>query len=160
MQVYYLTISTPFSSIHIYDNKGIHWAHLSNVCLQRGTRNLMVFLDSHQHNPFSERLRGYQHRWKFKSVTGPFPSSDFDHVLYEGDGSWMIIPGWSQHTSHFAENAMIVNHRASNPSALPPVGFGNNLNTRCEMSFSHNSFEKRKLSGQKDSSIFSKQHIH
>lgn len=147
-------ISKPFSTIHISDGDGVHWAHLSNVCIQRGTLNLVVFLDSHQHNPFSERLKGYQHRWVFRSVIGSFPSEDSDHVMYEGDGSWMIIPGWSQHTSHFAENAMIVNHRASNPSSLPPVGVGLEINTRCVIFSSHSLFGKWKLSGQKDSLIF------
>ena len=159
MIICYLKSSSPYSSIHMYDNGGIHWAHLSNVCLHRGSRNLVVFLDNHQHNPFSERLNGYQHRWVFKTVVGPFPSNDSDHVLYDGDGSWMIIPGWSQHTSHFAENAMIVNHRASNPSVLPPVGSESTLNCRCGTFFFLNSFEKRRLNGLRDSLIFSERPI-
>lgn len=116
-----LQFSEPFSSIHSYDSNGIHWSYLTNVCLNLANLNIIVFIDEHHHNPFSERLHGFQHRWTFKRQKRSFPTPGGDYRFFEGEGNWMIIPGWSQHTSHFAENAMMINHHASLPNSLPPV---------------------------------------
>ena len=86
-----------------------------------GNLNLLVYIGNGRNNPFSERLRGFQHRWTFKRQNKAFPSPSTEFRYFEGEDNWMIIPGWSQHTSHFAENAMIINHRASNPASFPPV---------------------------------------
>ena len=56
-------------------------------------------------------MEGYQHLWQFKTLTTPFPNqTDSTHMIYDDDGAWIIIPGWLQHTSHFSENIIMVNH--------------------------------------------------
>ena len=89
--------------------------------MDMGNLNLLVYIGEGRNNPFSERLHGFQHRWVFKRQKSTFPSPSTEFRFFEGEDSWMIIPGWSKHTSHFAENAMIINHRASYPASLPPV---------------------------------------
>lgn len=114
-------ISSPYSSIYNYNLDGIHWAYLSNVCMEMTNLQLLLFQEKPS-SRFEERLEGYQHMWKFKKVYESFPEENDSNVLFwSRKGAWMIIPGWSQHTSHFTENILMVNHRAADPSQLPPV---------------------------------------
>lgn len=116
-----ITISSPYSTIYNYNEDGIHWAYLSNVCMNMNSLELMIFQEK-KNGGFEDRLEGYQHLWKFKKHYRPFPEETDDaSIIWNEEGAWMIIPGWSRHTSHFSENIMMVNHRASNPSSLPPV---------------------------------------
>ena len=87
------------------------------------TLNIVVFVEKLD-SRFAGRLDGYQHLWKFQRLETPFADILNKSVLWDDDGAWMVIPGWERHTSHFSENIMIVNHRAANPRALPPVVIG------------------------------------
>ena len=113
--------SSSYSSIYNYNEEGIHWAYLSNVCLKLNSLEIQIYQEK-RNSAFESRLEGYQHLWKFRKQYQPYPSKDStDVAFWEEEGAWMIIPGWSRHTSHFSENIMMVNHHAVNPSLLPPV---------------------------------------
>lgn len=110
---------SPYSSLFLYDLDGVHCAYLTNVCMSMSSLTFTMFSERRS---FRERLDGFQHLWVFKTTKSSFPSnSDSEYLIWEGEGAWMIIPGWQQHTSHFSENIMMINHRAVHPDTLPPV---------------------------------------
>lgn len=103
-----------------YNVNGVHWAYLSNVCLNMETLEINYFYEKNRRK-FNDILEGYQHFWKFKSINAAFPGNPAQSMVWDDDGAWMIIPGWQRHTSHFFENIVMVNHRSVNPSVMPPV---------------------------------------
>lgn len=99
--------------------EGVHVVYLTNACLSVYSRLIYLFS---KNKTFSERLNGFQHLWVFKTLHTQFPEkSNEEYLVWDDDGAWMIIPGWRQHTSHFSENIIMVNHRATHPQRFPPV---------------------------------------
>ena len=131
-----------------YNNEGVHWAYLANVCLNMETLEITLF-QKNERKVVTDRLEGYQHLWKFKRRMESFPGNPLSAVVWDDDGAWMIIPGWQRHTSHFFENIVMVNHRASNPSAMPPVVHSCGVYTRCGTCSSLASRCARKSSGRR-----------
>ena len=97
-------------------------------------------------------MEGYQHLWQFKTLTTPFPNqTDSTHMIYDDDGAWIIIPGWLQHTSHFSENIIMVNHRATHPDKFPPVCTGCSMECRWETCFCRAFAWKKRSNGRRGS---------
>ena len=127
------TADTLYSSMFRYEFDGVHVIYLTNACLSM--KQFFIYLYSNT-TTFSERLEGFQHLWQFKTLTTPFPKqTDSDHVVWDDDGAWMIIPGWQQHTSHFSENIIMINHRATQPQKFPPVTIDCSMHCRWDMCF-------------------------
>lgn len=138
------------SPIRVYDNEGIHWAFIKDVCMDM--RSLELFIFNSKKSASMGRLNGFQHRWRFRGSIDAFPPSS--HILFNETGAWMIIPGWLKHTSHFTENAIMVNHHASSPAGLPPVCSFPFVDHRCVTCFFPSFTEKTKSSGQRVLSPF------
>ena len=143
------------SSIRVYDNEGIHWAFIKNVCMDMHSLELHIF--NSKKSASLGRMTGFQHRWRFRESIDAFPPSS--HTLFNETGAWMIIPGWLKHTSHFTENAIMVNHHASNPAVLPPVPLHCLVDRRCVTCFSPSFTERTRLSGRRGLSPFCRKRI-
>ena len=143
------TSDSLYSSIFKYEYEGVHAAYLTNACLSISRLEIQLFSNT---TTFSKRLEGYQHLWQFKTVTTSFPKqTDRSHVIYDDDGAWMIIPGWQQHTSHFTENIIMVNHRATHPDKFPPVCVGFSMERRWDTCFCRNFARKKRSNGRRGS---------
>ena len=138
-----------YSSLENFNVEGVHWAYLTNACLGMETLEIFFFRGKNRRK-FTDRLEGYQHLWKFRTLDTSFPGDPSESVVWDDDGAWMIIPGWLRHTSHFFENIVIVNHRSVNPSVMPPVTLLLHLQRRCD-TFSFRAFRcRRRSSGRRE----------
>lgn len=67
------------------------------------------------------RLPHFQWRWAFNYEEREIPVDSKEYPIIDEDGSWLIIPGWLRHTSHFAQNAIMINYYLTHKEILPPV---------------------------------------
>ena len=114
-----------FSSNHTYRyqffEQGISWLYATHTCYNFKSLLVEFFVDPEQRHEKISRPPNFQYRWGFKNYGFAFPEGDPDFPLFEGNGSWIVIPGWVKHTSHLAQNAMIINHHLHYMNSLPPV---------------------------------------
>ena len=112
-----------------------------------------VFAAPGDPHPLSNRLPQFQYRWGFRYSDFPFPVNNSDYPVFRGNGSWMIIPGWLKHTSHFAQNAIIINHHLHSMNDLPPVILLGSGDYRCATCSYLCLYRQEKLVGQKKSFV-------
>lgn len=115
-------ISTPYTRHFVHEENGIVWAYASNVCYNFKRRSFDVFGEPNGLRGLAKRISHFQYRWSFRYVNGPIPSDSKEYPMIDEEGSWFIVPGWLRHTSHLAQNAIMVNYYLHHRDILPPVG--------------------------------------
>ena len=151
------------SQRHQFFENGISWIYTTHTCYNYRSFMVEYFVEKGQNRDKIARPPNFQYRWGFKSFGIPFPEDDPDFPLFdEGNGSWIIVPGWLKHTSHLAQNAIFINHHLHYMNSLPPVFYLARLIgfiVRCDMCFSQTSTPRVRSNGQKPSSPFLQTHI-
>lgn len=113
--------STPYTRHYTYDENGIVWVFASNVCFNFKKQIFEVFGEPRGMRGLSKRIHNFQWRWVFKYTEGKIPDDPTEYPMIDEEGSWIIIPGWLRHTSHLAQNAIMVNYHLHHKEILPPV---------------------------------------
>lgn len=116
-----LNHSTPYTRHFIHEENGIVWVFASNVCFDFRRQVCEVFAEPQGSRGLMNRVQNFQWRWEFKYTNNPIPTNSKDYPTIDEEGSWMIIPGWVKHTSHLAQNAIMISYHLHHREILPPV---------------------------------------
>lgn len=119
----------------------------SNVCFNFDSKVFEAFKEPDGDDGLSKRLPNFQWRWVFKYENHPIPENEKDYPIIDEDGSWVIIPGWLGHTSHFAQNAIMMNYYLHHKEILPPVSVCLLVYPRCVVCICRFLTLKQRLSG-------------
>lgn len=121
---------TNYTRYFIHEENGIVWAYASNICFNFKQLVVEAFGEPEGSRGLNKRLPHFQWRWAFKYQEMPIPVDSKEYPIIEEDGSWLIIPGWLRHTSHFAQNAIMINYYIHHKEILPPVVIDKVFNSR------------------------------
>ncbi|KAK8813297.1 hypothetical protein WA158_002889 [Blastocystis sp. Blastoise] len=106
-----------YSKVYFNETDGLNWGYFKNACYNMKTQHIELYRKTS--TPFvPKRILGFQHLWVYDEFESPLPES---YQMNIGMNAWMIIPGWTRHTSHFSQNIFWVNHRNAHPDWYPPM---------------------------------------
>lgn len=112
-----------YSQVYFNQTEGIAWGYLKNVCYNMKTQFMELYKPT-EDKIIRGRIEGFQHLWVYKEFVGEMKE---EYQINRGLNAWMIIPGWTKHTSHFSQNVFFINHRNSHPTWYPPVCLDDSL---------------------------------